>query len=87
MTIDFVCHKTLTLTTLKEFLEIFLSSIAKDLAFHFEIVSGLYHNISIDLDYNHLDKIDYQQAKLEMFKMQYGAKSETNNDEVDNNFD
>ena len=43
--VDFVCQKTLTLTTLKEFLEIFLSSIARDLMFHFEILSELYHSV------------------------------------------
>ena len=39
ITVDFVCQKNLALTTLKEFLEVFLSSIRNDQAFHFEIMS------------------------------------------------
>ena len=52
LSIDFVCQKTLGLSTLKEFVEIFLSSIAKDSAFHFEILSGFYKYLGITLDFN-----------------------------------
>lgn len=34
MTIDYYCREDLTITTLKEFFEIFISSLKKDQAFH-----------------------------------------------------
>lgn len=34
MTIDYYCREDLTVTTLKEFFEIFISSLKKDQAFH-----------------------------------------------------
>lgn len=52
MSIDFVSSKNLMITGLKEFLEIFLSSISKNMTFHFEIISGLYQYVGVELDYN-----------------------------------
>ena len=40
MTIDYYCREDLTVTTLKEFFEIFISSLKKDQAFHQELISS-----------------------------------------------
>ena len=47
LSIDFICQKSLALTALREFFEIFLSSIRKDSAFHFEILSGFYRYMGV----------------------------------------
>jgi len=39
MTIDYYCREDLSITTLKEFFEIFISSLKKDQAFHQELIS------------------------------------------------
>ena len=52
MSIDFVSSKNLLVTAIKEFLDIFLSSICKNMTFHFEIISGLYQYVAVELDYN-----------------------------------
>lgn len=40
MVIDFICREDLIITTLKEFFEIFISSIKKDQVFHSELLSN-----------------------------------------------
>ena len=66
MSIDFVSSKNLLITAPKEFLEIFLSSISKDMTFHFEIISGLYQYVGVELDYN--DEPLNQRLKKSLFK-------------------
>ena len=47
MVIDFVCREDLIITTLREFFEIFISSIKKDQNFHTELLSSKYNYIGI----------------------------------------
>ena len=42
MVIDFVCREDLVITTLKEFFEIFISSIKKEQIFHSKLLSPKY---------------------------------------------
>jgi hypothetical protein len=42
MTIDYYCRQDLSITTLKEFFEIFISSLKKDQAFHQELINKNY---------------------------------------------
>jgi hypothetical protein len=39
MVIDFICREDLVITTLKEFFEIFISSIKKEQIFHSELLN------------------------------------------------
>ena len=52
MVIDFICKEELNLTTLKEFFEIFISSIKKDQIFHQELLSPSYRHIGMSLEFN-----------------------------------
>ena len=63
MTIDYYCREDLTVTTLKEFFEIFISSLKKEQAFHQELTSALYSSVGISM------KFDQQntQATLTIF--------------------
>ena len=42
MVIEFLCREDLVITTLREFFEIFISSITKEQHFHTELLSSLY---------------------------------------------
>ena len=52
ITVDFVCQKSLALTTLKEFLEIFVSSIKNSDSFHSELMGDKCVFIGLNLDFN-----------------------------------
>jgi len=52
MTIDYYCREDLTVTTLKEFFEIFISSLKKEQAFHQELMSEVYHQIGISMKFD-----------------------------------
>ena len=52
MTIDYYCREDLTVTTLKEFFEIFISSLKKDQAFHQELISDLYQEIGLSMKFD-----------------------------------
>jgi hypothetical protein len=52
MTIDFYCREDLTLTTLKEFFEIFIASLRKDQAFHQELLSPIYEEIGLAIKFD-----------------------------------
>ena len=52
MVIDFVCREDLIITTLKEFFEIFISSIKKEQIFHKELLSESYDHIGLGIDFN-----------------------------------
>ena len=52
MTIDYYCREDLTVTTLKEFFEIFISSLKKDQAFHQELISHLYQEIGLSMKFD-----------------------------------
>ena len=57
MVIDFVCREDLLITTLKEFFEIFISSIKKEQIFHKELLSDQYNHIGIGIDFNKMSSI------------------------------
>jgi hypothetical protein len=52
MVIDFVCREDLIITTLKEFFEIFISSIKKEQIFHKELLNPAYNYIGLGIDFN-----------------------------------
>lgn len=52
MVIDFVSRQDLQVTTLKEFFEIFISSIKKEQIFHKELLSPNYTHIGLGIDFN-----------------------------------
>lgn len=52
MTIDYYCREDLTVTTLKEFFEIFISSLKKEQAFHQELTSPLYQAVGISMKFD-----------------------------------
>ena len=49
MTIDYQCREDLTVTTLKEFFEIFISSLKKEQAFHQELLSKTWQQVGMNL--------------------------------------
>ena len=57
MVIDFICREDLLITTLKEFFEIFISSIKKEKIFHKELMSDLYNYIGIGIDFNKMSGV------------------------------
>ena len=57
MVIDFLCREDLVLTTLKEFFEIFVSSIKKEQVFHSELLSSKYEYIGLTMDFNTLTSV------------------------------
>jgi len=57
MVIDFVCREDLVMTTLKEFFEIFISSIKKEQIFHKELLSERYHYIGLSLTFNSMTSV------------------------------
>jgi len=63
MTIDYYCREDLTVTTLKEFFEIFISSLKKDQAFHQELISDLYQEIGLSMKFDQ----NNSQATLTIF--------------------
>ena len=52
MVIDFICREDLMITTLKEFFEIFISSIKKEQIFHKELLNPNYNHMGIGIDFN-----------------------------------
>ena len=52
LTIDFYSREDLTVTTLKEFFEIFISSLKKEQAFHQELVSIQYKYIGLGMKFD-----------------------------------
>lgn len=52
MVIDFICREDLVITTLKEFFEIFISSIKKEQIFHSELLSSNYIYIGLSMEFN-----------------------------------
>ena len=63
MTIDYYCREDLTVTTLKEFFEIFISSLKKDQSFHLELTSGVYSHVGLAMKFDPLNT----QATLTVF--------------------
>jgi hypothetical protein len=57
MVIDFVCREDLIITTLKEFFEIFISSIKKEQIFHKELLNPTYTKIGLGIDFNEQNSI------------------------------
>jgi hypothetical protein len=43
LTVDFACREDLAITSLKEFLEVFVQSVKREQVFHNELLSSLYH--------------------------------------------
>ena len=52
MVIDFICREDLVITTLKEFFEIFISSIKKEQVFHSELLSSQYKHVGMGVQFN-----------------------------------
>ena len=52
MTIDYYCREDLTVTTLKEFFEIFISSLKKEQAFHQELTSAAYQHVGLSMKFD-----------------------------------
>ena len=52
MKIDFKIRDDLTLTTLKEFFDILISSVKMDMLFHSELLSDHYQYIGLNLSFN-----------------------------------
>ena len=52
MVIDFICREDLVITTLKEFFEIFITSIKKEQTFHIELMSSKYKYIGLSMEFN-----------------------------------
>ena len=52
MVIDFICREDLVITTLKEFFEIFITSIKKEQTFHSELLSSKYKYIGLSMDFD-----------------------------------
>ena len=52
MVIDFICREDLVITTLKEFFEIFISSIKKEQVFHSELLASQYRYVGIAMEFN-----------------------------------
>jgi len=52
LTVDFACREDLAITSLKEFLEVFIQSVKREQAFHQELLSSLYQCIGLTLDFN-----------------------------------
>ena len=63
MVIDFICREDLVLTTLKEFFEIFISSIKKEQVFHSELMNPMYNYIGLSMHFNNTSSI----ATLKIF--------------------
>jgi hypothetical protein len=51
MTIDFYCREDLVITTLKEFFEIFISSVKRDESFHNEVLNSKYCHIGLNINF------------------------------------
>lgn len=66
MIIDFICREDLVITTLKEFFEIFISSLKKEQVFHTELMSGDYKHLGLAMDFNPLTSV----ATLKIFLAQ-----------------
>ena len=52
MTIDYYCREDLTVTTLKEFFEIFISSLKKEQAFHQELIGVGYQHVGMSMKFD-----------------------------------
>jgi hypothetical protein len=52
MTIDYYCREDMPVTTLREFFEIFISSLKKEQAFHQELTSNSYQNIGLSMKFD-----------------------------------
>jgi hypothetical protein len=52
MTIDYYCREDLAVTTLKEFFEIFISSLKKEQAFHRELIEQNYKHIGLTMKFD-----------------------------------
>jgi hypothetical protein len=51
MTIDFSSRQDLNVTTLKEFFEIFISSLKQNAAFHKELISKTYTELGLSIKF------------------------------------
>ncbi|CDW75125.1 UNKNOWN [Stylonychia lemnae] len=72
MVIDFICREDLVLTTLKEFFEIFISSIKKDQVFHTELLNPQFKYIGLSMQFSSQTSI----STLKIFLAQSVEKNE-----------
>lgn len=52
LSVDFACREDLAITSLREFLEVFVQSVKRDQVFHKELLSSLYMQMGIALEFN-----------------------------------
>ena len=55
--IDFICREDLVITTMKEFFEIFITSIMKNQYFHTELLNPKYKHIGLSMAFNSKNSI------------------------------
>jgi len=55
--VDFLCREDLAITTLKEFLELFVSSIKKQQCLHSELMNPAYQHFGIKMQFNNYSSI------------------------------
>lgn len=53
LTVDFACREDLAITSLREFLEVFVQSVKRDQVFHQELLSSMYMEMGLAVDFNH----------------------------------
>ncbi len=52
LTVDFACREDLAITSLKEFLEVFVQSVKREQVFHQELLSNVYQYVGLALEFN-----------------------------------
>ena len=52
MTIDYQCREELIITSVKEFFEIFVSSLHKSQVFHSELTNALYNSVGLSMKFD-----------------------------------
>ena len=78
LTVDFACREDLAITSLKEFLEVFIQSVKREQPFHHELLSSIYQSVGLSLDFNTYTST----ATLRVILAQHANKSDTKSDIV-----
>ena len=52
LTVDFACREDLAITSLREFLEVFVQSVKREQVFHQELLSSSYLQMGLALEFN-----------------------------------
>jgi hypothetical protein len=51
--VDFACREDLAITSLREFLEVFVQSVKREQVFHQELLSSVYMQMGLALEFNY----------------------------------